>query len=89
MYIYILNYYSHIRRSSSERTINDKVDSVTEDQDAEEFRVGQDTSTYSSLAITRNSKIHKHKINNNLENSYQSSSTESLTDYDGEYVSFN
>lgn len=77
---------SQLERSSSELIINEKADSLTRDQDNHEFRVNQDTSTYSSLAVTRNNKLYEHNnINNNLDNAHNlSSSTESLADYEGE-----
>ncbi|XP_016841747.1 schwannomin-interacting protein 1 homolog isoform X2 [Nasonia vitripennis] len=77
---------NNLQRSSSELIINEKLDSLTLDQENQEFRIGQDTSTYSSFAITRNNKIIEHNINNNLDNTiYQSSSTESLADFEGYY----
>ncbi|KAJ8687285.1 hypothetical protein QAD02_023079 [Eretmocerus hayati] len=76
---------SQLQRSSSEIIINEKANVLTRDFESQEFRTGQDTTTYSSFALTRSNKILEHNINNNLDNAYQSSSTESLADYEGYY----
>ena len=78
--------YSQLQRSSSEIILNEKVIAATRDN--EDFHIGQDTSTYSSFAATRNNKILEHNINNNLDNStFPSSSTESLADFEGNPLS--
>lgn len=49
--------------------------------------IGRDTTTTIYSIARNNNKIHEHNINNNLDNAFnQSSSVESLADYESEYI---
>lgn len=70
--------------------LNDKIDSLSHDiqeNNRQEFYVNRDTTTSTVYSIARNNnKIHEHNLNNNLDNAYnQSSSLESLADYESKF----
>lgn len=81
--------FSQLRRSSSEVILNDKNETLSSSQDTQEIRqefyLGRNTTLVFST-VRNNNKIHEHNLNNNLDNAYnQSSSVESLADYESKF----
>lgn len=79
-------------------TASEKAENYLEQSTAYEiegFRVAEDTTRWSSVAVARtNVNVHSKRINNNINNSISvsrlslSSSTDSLSDYEGIFIVF-